>query len=93
MILKKVVSGWRLSRPTEVNHLFMPEFLDKIIVCCIKQHRSFRVANIFLINSIPIEYNALSSTGIPDTQSLNIPHQKYRSTLRGRVAPKNTIGN
>ncbi|WP_242724606.1 hypothetical protein [Microcoleus vaginatus] len=33
-------------------------------VSCIKQHRSFGVASIFLIDAIPLKYNALSSTGI-----------------------------
>lgn len=71
-MLKGVVSAPLLPRPTEVNQLLMPEFLDKIRVGCIKQHRSFEVANIFLIDSILLKYNALSSTEICHRQSFYV---------------------
>jgi hypothetical protein len=49
---------------TEVNQLLMLGSLDKILVGCIKQHRFFGVANIFLFDAILLKYNALRITAI-----------------------------
>ncbi|MEG3894175.1 MULTISPECIES: hypothetical protein [unclassified Microcoleus] len=60
-------------------------------VSCIKQHRSFGVANIFLIDPISLKYNALISSGIL-SEKASISYTK-NTDLSGARRPKNEIGN
>jgi hypothetical protein len=82
--------GELLFAPTEVNQLLRLRVLDKIGVGSLKQHRSFRVANIFRIDAIPLKYNALS-TRIPRPESLYFAYS-VPIELSGAGHPKNAIG-